>query len=121
MSIKSKFAKITTGIDNFITGGSVVRWFINSKIKEYGEVLEIKLDSKTKHARVKVLLKGESKPLEIIVDEYEITREAGKSSIRILKASSNRLWMDAALQNFIVDKEFNVPEKAVSYMEDFLG
>lgn len=46
MSFKSKLAKLAIGVDNFITGGSGVRWFINSKIKEYGEVLEINLELK---------------------------------------------------------------------------
>ena len=121
MSFLSKLAKFASGIDNFINGGSLTRKVINSRIKEYGEMLELKLDNKAKTARVKVLLKGESEPVEIVVNKYELSKGNGKSSLRILKASSDRLWLDAALRNFVVGKDFNIPEKASDYMEDFLG
>ena len=49
------------------------------------------IDSKGRYAKVKVLLKGKSEPIEGVVDGYEMTKEAGKSFIRIIKVSSDRL------------------------------
>ncbi len=83
--------------------------------------MELKLDSKAKTAKVKVLLKGESEPIEITVDKYKTGKKNGTSYLHVIEASSDRLWIDAALRNFVIGKDFNVPDKAADYMEDFLG
>ena len=120
MSILSKIAKFAKCVDDRLNNGRGLCWVVNRKIEEYGEVLDIKLDNKDKTIKVKVLLKGESEVIEVAVDEYEIVRNDAETLIRVASASSDRPWLDAALRNFVVDRNFRVPEKTVGYLEDFL-
>ena len=45
---------------------------INLKIKEYGEMLKLNLDSQNKTIEFEVMLKGEKEPLKVFVNNYEI-------------------------------------------------
>ena len=117
MSLLSKIAKCVTGVDNFITGGAITRSVINSQIKEYGEVIDLKIDNQAKNISLSVLLKGESSPIKVEVEEYELTN----SQITIKSANAERDWINAALQKVVVGKSFKVPKKVEDYVNDFLA
>ena len=117
MSIKSKIAKIAFNFDNWLTGGRATRSYINRRIEEYGEVIELKIDNKSKRISVKALLNGETDPIEVNVEEYDLQGD----SITIKKISSDRAWVNAALGNFVAGKSFTLPPKSVDFINDFLG
>ena len=117
MSIISKIAKIASNLDNWATGGRITKTLINSRIKEYGKVIELKIDNKEKRISVKALLNGEATPIEVEVEEYELHND----SIEIKKVSSDRAWVHAALSNFIAGKSFPLPPKSMDFINDFLG
>jgi DNA-binding protein YbaB len=119
MSFLSKIAKVGVTIDKILTDGKVLRWTINKKIKEFGEMLELNFDPKEKKLRLKILLSGEKEPIEININKYIIEKEE-TTKIKILEASSDRLWLNASLKNFVIGKSFNVPDKAIQYIEEFL-
>ena len=117
MSIISKFAKFASNMDNLITGGKITKTLINSRIKEYGKVIDLKIDNKNKQISVKALLNGEESPIEVKVEEYELQEE----SITIKKISSDRTWVNTALSNFVAGKSFALPPKSIDFINDFLG
>ncbi len=121
MSILSKLAKFASVVDHFITDGVFTRKLINARIKEYGEMIEFKIDNKGRKISAEVLLKGEASPIKINVDEYELIKDEGSSKIIIKDAGSGREWIDAALRNFVVGKSFKLPEKSIDYINEFLG
>jgi hypothetical protein len=121
MSFISKIAKFAAGVDNFITGGVLTRKAINSQIKEYGEMIEFKLDNKAKKISLKILLNGEESPIDIDVDEYVLQKNGEVSEVTVKSVSSDRKWIDAALQNFVVGKSFKLPGKVADFADDFLG
>ena len=117
MSIISKFAKVASNLDNFITGGRITKSLINSRIKEYGEVIDLKIDNKEKVISVKAQLNGEESPITVEVTEYELHN----NSIEIKKVSSDRAWINAVLSNFVAGKSFKLPQKSVDFINEFLG
>jgi hypothetical protein len=117
MSIFSKIIKIANSVDTFITGGAITRSLINSQIKEYGEVIDLKIDNQAKTISLSVLLKGENLPINVKIDEYELDN----AEITIKSANAERAWLNAALQNFVVGKSFKVPKNIKDYVNDFLA
>jgi hypothetical protein len=121
MSIFSKIIKIANSVDTFITRGAITRSLINSQIKEYGEVIDLKIDNQAKTISLSVLLKGENSPINVKIEEYELKQDSGKSKITVKSANAERAWLNAALQNFVVGKSFKVPKNIEDYVNDLLA
>lgn len=69
----SIFGKIIKSLDQ-LTGSAGIKLFINRQYGEYGKMIELKIDNKNKKVIASVLLKGESSPIEVRIDNYEIIR-----------------------------------------------
>jgi hypothetical protein len=83
-------------------------------------MLNLSIDSKTKRIRLEVLLKGESEPVTLNIDEYELTTAAGTNFILIKKASASREWADALLQDFAIGKTIPLPTKYANVVKSLL-
>ncbi len=116
MSILSKFAYIA----DKVTGSWTTRQYINKKIKEYGDVLNLQINAKNKSIKASVLLKGEKVPISINVNKYKLENNANSATIKILDANSNKAWVNAIIKNFVYGKEFPMPAKAMDFIDDFL-
>jgi len=89
-------------------------------VKRFGEMLELKIDKEKKVIFLSVLLKGEEHPNEICVEQFEIVQEEDSVSVRAELASSNRAWISALLEKFIIKKNWAVPEDYTVFVNDFL-
>lgn len=76
------------------------RSYVNGLIKRYGEVKELKIDSKAKTVDVTCALLGEREPVTVRVENYRITNAGGKSFIEITRCTCSREW----LQNLVTDQ-----------------
>lgn len=76
-------------------------------------MLNLKLDSSQKTAQCEVLLKGETEPIAIVLQQYEIVAEPSGTFIIIRKAAASREWLTVVLENFVCRKKIPVPEKYV--------
>ena len=74
-------------------------------------MLNLNIDSRQKTVQCEVLLKGETQPLTLVVQQYEIVAEPAGTFIVIHKASASREWLTAVLENFVRDKKIPLPEK----------
>jgi hypothetical protein len=86
------------------------RSFINGKIEPFGSVTRLEIDSRQKKISAEVLLKGETSPILIEVDPYELTQTGEETRLVIRSAKGSREWIDAVLQHFVVGKPQKVPE-----------
>ena len=109
MSKLSNFA----GVLDRLTGSASTKLAINSRIGEYGKMLELMIDNKTKKVTVSVLLKNEESPIKVTVDKYEFVKSDSRASVVIKEASSDKAWLDAVLKNFVVGRPFAIPSKTV--------
>lgn len=117
MSVLGKAAKIL----NAVTGSEATRAGINVFIGDYGKMIELKLDTRKKKARALVLLNGETVPIEIKVDRYEILREGDVAKVVIHEANSDKPWLNAILQNLVCKKSFEVPPGKLDFITELLG
>jgi hypothetical protein len=80
-------------------------------VEPYGRMLNLSIDSRNKKIRIEILPKGETDPLAVTIEEYELTTVNGVPSILIKRTSSTREWVDAVLKDFATGKTIRLPEK----------
>jgi hypothetical protein len=98
----------------------IVERAVAHRLQPYGRMLNLSIDSKTKRIRLEVLLKGETEPVTLTIDEYELTTAAGADFILIKKASASREWIDALLQDFAIGKTIPLPAKYGNMVKSLL-
>jgi hypothetical protein len=116
----SFFSKVARGFDWF-TGSFTTIYVINCLIKEYGTMVELKIDNKKKCIIASILLKGEDSPIGIRVGKYEIIKNGSSRSVIVKDAGSDKAWLNAVLKNFVIGQAFDVPTKGIDFLNDFLG
>ncbi len=75
------------------------RTWANHLIARYGQVQDLKIDSRHKTVEVTCLLQGEPTPITIRIENYVVEIERDKKFIRATGFSCTRPW----LQNFLMD------------------
>jgi len=79
-------------------------------------MITINLDSHKKAASITLNLKGEDKPIQLNIDNYSIS-QGSEPTLSITSASSDRLWVDALIKNFLKGKSFNLPKNSAQYLK----
>ena len=74
---------------------------INVYIQEYGKLLNFNLNSLDKTIHITILLKGESDPISIDIENYSLLSENNVSHLRFDNISTSRLWMNLLLDNYL--------------------
>jgi len=90
---------------------------INLKIKEYGEMLSLNLDSKNKTIDFEVMLKGEKEPLKVFVKNYEISEENGKYFLYAKDIETSREWINIVAENYLKGEKIELPEKIANMLQ----
>ena len=116
----SIFSKVAKGLDR-LTGSASTTFAINLLIGEYGKMIELRIDNKNQKVIASVVLKGESSPIEVRIDKYEIIKKDSSASVLVKDASSDKAWVDAVLKNFVIGKSFDVPADKIDFLDNFLG
>ena len=84
-------------------------------------MINLAIDSKNSKIRIEVLPKGETEPIAITVDEYQLaTQSNGAPALVIRKIGASREWMDALLKDFATGKTIPLPEKYASIIKTVL-
>lgn len=88
-----------------------VRYFC----KEYGDMLDLSVNSKDKTMRVELLLKGETTPITVTVDNYELVTENGATALRLQGLSVSREWLDALVKTLLpADHRIALPNETAA-------
>ena len=80
-------------------------------LKRYGRMLKFYLDSRNKTAQCEILLAGEKDPITVLIQEYELKNTGTGTVIVIRKATASREWLHLVMQDFLLGKEFPLPDK----------
>lgn len=90
---------------------------INLKIKEYGEMLKLNLDSKEKSIEFEIMLKGEQEPLQVYVSNYVISEEDGKYYLYAEDIKTSREWINIVAENYLKDQKIELTEKIAKTLQ----
>jgi len=70
----------------------------------------LQIDSANKKATLDLELKGETLPLHVTVDRYELTTLEDKTFLEIKELTTSREWINVLAGEFLKGKKFEVPE-----------
>ena len=87
-----------------------------SVLKPYGTLTRLKLDTGNRSVEADLELSGETQPVRIHVQEYELIEADGRASIVIKQITTSRAWLTRLAQDFAVDRKFDLPESVRSFL-----
>jgi len=92
------------------------------KRKNLGELKTFKLNSKKRNIQLNLLLRKETKTIEIIINNYNFIKEKEKGYFTFDSIKTSRDWNSKALEKIIgsEDKKIKIPDKYVKIVEMFL-
>ena len=85
---------------------------INAKLRSFGEMTELYVDTQNKRVRVRLELLGETEPIDVDILRYSLKEKGETTYITIEEATSSREWLTAALREFVVGQDLAIPAKA---------
>jgi hypothetical protein len=86
-----------------------MRSLLNRKIRTFGHVTNLALDTAEHSLDLRVALHGESEPVDVRVNKYEIDHTASGPLLTIVDATTSRVWLTAALREFAVGHSWPIP------------
>ena len=91
------------------TGNHLLLCVLNNKLKEFGVITSILVDSKNKSIAIEVELKGEDRPVCIQIKEYVIEPNGDGSLLKMGDISFSREWMDVIARKFLANAKLSIP------------
>jgi len=91
---------------------AAIKSLVNQRIEKYGQITQLEIDSVQKRARLEIALKGEPAPLEVHIDAYQLQSVESRLLLSVQKVRASREWVTAALEDFVVGRQFPVPDAA---------
>jgi len=83
-----------------VLSSHAARNYVNGLIKRYGEVSELKIDSRKKSVEIVCVLTGENDPVKVFIENYHIESDGTKSFVEITALTCSRPWR---LHNLLED------------------
>jgi hypothetical protein len=88
--------------------------FVNEKIRNYGRVEDLTIDSKRRRIDVTCQLTGEVSPISVSIEKYRVEQQGGKTFIEVLDSSATRPWMQAAMRDHLHGRKIELPAWAAA-------
>jgi hypothetical protein len=90
-------------LNNF--AASAARKALNSSyLQPYGSLTQLDIDSNKKTLFLALELKGESQPIEIRVNHYELVERNSDTFIELGEVETSREWVNTLLREHLLDK-----------------
>jgi hypothetical protein len=102
--------------------GERIKQELNTRIARYGEVLDVKLNTRTRSAQLSIKLKGEPDPTTINIGKYELIKEDTQLWVAVDSQSieASREWLTLVLQDQAARQRLPIPQK-YAWAVEFLG
>jgi len=89
----------------------VVEKLLRGKLEAYGRLLEFNLNSRQHSAQLTLLLQGETEPLTVEIQEYQLTHDPSGSYVTVNRANTSKAWLTRLLEDFLIGRRLDIPEK----------
>ena len=88
---------------------TAIRNWLSREMAHYGEVLDFKMNTASRSAELRVLLKGEREDLTVFIEDYELVTSGNEDFMVVKRARASRAWVHAVLENFVINKKHKIP------------
>jgi hypothetical protein len=95
---------------------------LNTRLAKYGEVLDVKLNTRERSVQLSIKLKGESEPITVNIGKYELIKEESQLWLGIDSQTiqASREWLTLVLQDQAGRHRLPIPQK-YAWAVEFLG
>jgi hypothetical protein len=93
-----------------------VREFFNHHCKHLGHMTHLQIDATNKKASFDLDLKGETQPLHVTIERYELSTIGDKTFIEIKEFHTSREWINSLAGGFIKGRKFEIPEMVKTFL-----
>jgi hypothetical protein len=93
---------------------AIEKWLAR-ELAEYGELTALDINSREKKLELTILLKGETDPVQLHVDRYELVDHQGRASLRVQEVRASRPWLQSLFRNFLVGAAIPIPAQYAKY------
>lgn len=90
------------------------RSYLNGLVGRYGEVRDLKIDSKAKTVDIVCVLKGEPEPVKLRIDSYRIESEGPNRFLRLQTCSCSRVWLQSLIEDHACGRRLKLPSWAAA-------
>jgi hypothetical protein len=89
--------------------GKAAEVWLRGQIEKYAVLRELTLNSGEKTISVVLHLKGEAEPLELRVDQYQISTEGPKFFVTVSHFHCPREWIRLVAIDHVIGQPFEIP------------
>jgi hypothetical protein len=102
--------------------GERIKQELNTQLARYGEVLDVKLNTRERSVQVSIKLKGEPDPIAVNIGKYELIKEDAQLWLTFASQSieASREWLTLVLQDQAGRRRLPIPQK-YAWAVEFLG
>ena len=102
--------------------GARIKQELNIQLARYGEVLEVKLNTREQSVQLSVRLKGEPDPITVNFGKYVLIKENGQLYLTVDSQTieASREWLTLVLQDQAGRQRLPIPQK-YAWLVEFLG
>jgi len=95
---------------------------LNTHLARYGEVLDVKLNTRERSVQLSIKLKGEPDPIRVNIGKYALIKEETQLWVTIDSQSieASREWLTLLLQDQAGRQRLPIPQK-YAWAVEFLG
>jgi hypothetical protein len=95
---------------------------LNIQLARYGQVLDVKLNTREQNAEFSMALKGESDPITVKIGKYSLTKENDQLWLAVDSQTieASREWVALLLQDQARRQKLPIPQK-YAWLVEFLG
>jgi len=86
------------------------REYFNRRHGAWGMMTALQIDTKNRKAILDLKLNGETQPLHVNVERFEISTAGGKTFIEITGINTSREWLTVLARDLLKGKKWEVPE-----------
>ena len=104
------------GAKDWLIQKAAVAMLNQSVFRPYGTVKELKIDTTRHTLDIEAELKGESEPVRIQIQEYEIIEENGTAFVVLKGITTSREWLTTLAQNYGEGRRIEIPESVRAYL-----
>ncbi|MBN2413415.1 hypothetical protein JXQ31_17185 [candidate division KSB1 bacterium] len=102
-------------LDNTVATG--LKQIINDKIKSFGLVENLQLNSGQKRLEMTLQLRGETEPLRVMVTNFELVKSGDSTVVLIKELQTSKEWVNTLWSERIKQFKFEIPPQYASMVK----
>ncbi|MSU48206.1 MAG: hypothetical protein EXS37_03795 [Opitutus sp.] len=88
--------------------------YLESRMKDYGRIEELTIDSSRQRIELEIQLDGEVAPISITIARYHVEQKDGQAFVEVLESSASRPWLEAVMRDHLHGRKFPLPAWVVA-------